>query len=156
VCVDTPDHTNGETATEMFTITAPATDGTYDVSFITWSDNACSSDASATFTLTGGIVVCTTPTASLTVSNSCSGAVCSGSSCNITIASSVSGTNYQLRNNSDNSNVGSAVAGTAGTINLPTGNLTSTTTFNILATNATTGCAAQLTTTQTITVNALP
>src|SRR5204862_4531701 len=93
--------------------------------------------------------------ASLTVGAS-SATICAGTSTNVTVALSQSGVNYQLRNNADNSLVGSALAGTGGTINLPTGALSSTTTFNVLATNATTGCSQQLTATQAITVNPLP
>ena len=84
------------------------------------------------------------------------GSICSGTGTNITVASSLSGTNYQLRNNTGNVNVGTPVAGTGGTINLPTGNLSSTTTFNVLATIAATSCSAQLTGTATVTINPLP
>lgn len=77
--------------------------------------------------------------------------ICTGTGTNITIASSESGVTYQLRNNTGNANVGSAVAGNGGSINLPTGNLTATTTFNILASRA--GCSdEQLTNTQQITI----
>lgn len=94
------------------------------------------------------------PNASLTIGGA--GTICQGSSTNITVALSENGVNYQLRNNADNSNVGSVVAGNGGTINLPTGNLNSTTTFNVLATNATSGCSVQLSTTATVTVEATP
>jgi Ig-like domain CHU_C associated/Lectin C-type domain/HYR domain len=83
-------------------------------------------------------------------------AVCSGTGTNIQIASSQSGVNYQLRNNATNANVGSAVAGTGGTINLPTGNLASNTIFNVLATTATASCSIQMINTVTVTVNPLP
>jgi len=79
--------------------------------------------------------------------------VCYGGSTTIDVALSVVGVSYQLRNDADNSQVGTAVAGTGGTINLPTGNLTSTTTYNVLATNASTGCDAELSTMATVTVN---
>ncbi|MDP4210780.1 MAG: Ig-like domain-containing protein, partial [Bacteroidota bacterium] len=69
------------------------------------------------------------PAIGLTVGGS--GAICSGTGTNITVASSVSGTSYQLRDAS-NTNVGTAVAGNGSSINLPTGNLTSNTTFNVL------------------------
>ena len=82
------------------------------------------------------------------------GSVCSGTGTNITVGLSESGVNYQLRNGV--TNVGAPVAGNGGTINLPTGNLIATTTFNALATNAVTGCSAQLTQTATVTVNPLP
>jgi hypothetical protein len=94
------------------------------------------------------------PTASLAVGGT--GEVCPGTATSISVALSQTGVSYQLRNNAGNATVGSAVAGTGGEINLPTGNLTTTTTFNILATNATTSCAAQLSNTATVTVNALP
>jgi hypothetical protein len=64
-----------------------------------------------------------------------------GQSTNVTVANSQSGVNYQLRNNASNANVGSPVAGTGGTINLPTGTYTSTGVYvyNVLAANASTG-----------------
>lgn len=82
--------------------------------------------------------------------------ICSAASSNIQITSSQTGVSYQLRNNADNSLVGSAVAGTGGTINLPTGSLSATTTFNVLATNTTTGCSRQLSTTPTVTLLTTP
>lgn len=92
------------------------------------------------------------PDIGLTVGGS--GATCSGTGKNITVDFSEAGVNYQLRIGL--SPVGIPVTGTGATINLPTGNLSATTTFNILATNAITNCAAQLTQTVTVTVNSLP
>ncbi|WP_157495000.1 hypothetical protein, partial [Flavobacterium sp. KJJ] len=77
-------------------------------------------------------------------------AVCAGSGTNVTVALSEVGVSYQLRNAS-NVAIGTAVAGTGGTINLPTGNLAATTTFNVLATSC--GNSVQMTTTPTVTVN---
>jgi hypothetical protein len=57
VCVDTPDHSVNGTFTESFSITAPATAGSYNVTFQTFAGNSCNSTSSPTFTLTGGIVV---------------------------------------------------------------------------------------------------
>ena len=79
--------------------------------------------------------------------------VCSGSATNIQIAASEVGVNYQLRDVS-NSNIGSVVSGTGGSINLPTGNLLATQTFNVLASNGT--CSVQLTTTPTVNVDINP
>ena len=93
------------------------------------------------------------PNAGLTVGGTST--ICEGSSTNITVASSENGVSYQLRDNSNNP-VGNAVTGTGGTISLPTGNLTTTTTFNVLAANATTLCSVQLTETETVTVEATP
>ena len=52
--------------------------------------------------------------------------------------------------------MGAPVAGTGATIDLPTGTLTGTTTFNVLATNMTTNCSVQMSGTITITVNPAP
>jgi gliding motility-associated-like protein len=79
---------------------------------------------------------------------------CAGNGTIVQIANSEVGVDYQLRNDADNSNVGAIVPGTGGTLDLPTGNLTATTTFNILATNVT--CAAELSATMTISVNPAP
>ncbi len=79
--------------------------------------------------------------------------VCSGSGTNIQILNSQSGVSYQLRDNGTNSNVGSAINGNGATVNLPTGNLSSTTTYNVLATNNTTNCSLQMSGTVTVTVN---
>jgi len=78
--------------------------------------------------------------------------VCTGSGTNIQVVNSENGVSYQLRIGT--TNVGTPVTGNGGTINLPTGNLTSTTTFNVLATNA--NCPVQLTQTATVTVEDTP
>jgi gliding motility-associated-like protein len=80
--------------------------------------------------------------------------ICSGSATTIQIASSEVGVNYQLRDDSDDSVIGAPVAGTGGTINLPTGNLTTATTFNILASNGT--CSIELTTLVSVAVDVNP
>gem|GEM_PF-6799657 len=95
---------------------------------------------------------CLLPAGNLNVGASVNPIV-SGQSTNITVAASEIGVSYQLRKSPDNTNVGSPVIGTGGTINLPTGPLTSTTTFNVLAVSTSgSGCSTQLTQTQTIVV----
>ncbi|MBT1701607.1 hypothetical protein KK083_32255, partial [Fulvivirgaceae bacterium PWU4] len=79
--------------------------------------------------------------------------ICYGSSTNIQIASSQSGVTYQLRNDAGDIAIGSPVAGTGGLINLPTGNLTASTTFNVLAITTATGCDTEMNNTVTVTVN---
>ena len=86
---------------------------------------------------------------------SAASSVCSGTGTNITVASSVTGTSYQLRNNATDANIGDPVVGVDGTtINLPTGNLTEATTFNVLATLG--SCTLEMSVTPEVTVNALP
>ncbi|KXK30733.1 MAG: fibronectin type III domain-containing protein [Bacteroidetes bacterium OLB12] len=111
------------------------------------------SDANCTGTVSAAPVTITVddaPSVALGVTASI-GTVCSGGTSDIEVAASETGVSYQLRNNADNSPVGSAVAGTGATLLLPTGALTATTTFNVLATRGV--CPpAQLTTTVTVTV----
>ena len=80
--------------------------------------------------------------------------VCEGSGTNIQIVNSETGVNYQLRDDSDDSLVGAAVAGTGGTIDLPTGNLSATTVFNVLASDAT--CSIELSSLATVNVDVNP
>jgi hypothetical protein len=115
---------------------------------------ATNTSAGCSYQLTNmATVTVVTPPADRTVAAAAS-AVCSGSATNITVALSQSGINYQLRNNATNAAIGAAVAGTGGTINLPTGAIAANTTYNVLASNA--GCSVQMSNTPTVTVNALP
>ena len=100
------------------------------------------------FTLIGN-VTCLTPSNKTITAGAAS--LCDGSSTNISVAASQIGVNYQLRNNANNATIGSAVAGTGSTINLPTGNLNSTTTFNVLATS-TCGLSSSMTTTPMVSI----
>ena len=56
-CFNNANHDASGTFTETFPITAPAFVATYNAYFIAYSDDACSNQASATFTLTNGVVV---------------------------------------------------------------------------------------------------
>ncbi|WP_043707178.1 choice-of-anchor L domain-containing protein, partial [Tenacibaculum ovolyticum] len=67
--------------------------------------------------------------------------ICLGATATITLSSSVSGVNYQLRLDSDDSNVGSVIAGTGGNINFNVTPIVNTT-YNILASNGT--CSSEL------------
>ncbi|MCF6183722.1 MAG: hypothetical protein L3J56_03690, partial [Bacteroidales bacterium] len=81
---------------------------------------------------------------------------CESGNTNIVLNNTENFIEYQLRNNADNSLVGTAVTGNAGTINLPTGTLTETTTFNISATNPANGCSLELNSLFTVNINDLP
>ncbi|MFM7857582.1 MAG: hypothetical protein ACKO96_38075, partial [Flammeovirgaceae bacterium] len=80
--------------------------------------------------------------------------VCSGSGTSVRITSAEAGVTYQLRDNATNTNVGASVVSTGGNLDLPTGNLTATTTFNVLASSAT--CSVVLTNLATVTVTTTP
>jgi uncharacterized delta-60 repeat protein len=136
---------NAASAGTLLPGTTPLVNGT---TYYATQTTACESTSRLAVTVT----INSLPTASLTVGGTTS--ICYGTGTNITIASSQLGVNYQLKNGA--TNVGTAVAGTGGTINLPTGNLSVNSTFNVVATNPTTTCTAALTGTATITINPLP
>jgi hypothetical protein len=83
-------------------------------------------------------------------------AICSGTGTLIILSNSEVGVNYQLRNDADDNNIGSPVAGTGGAIYLSTGNLTVNTTFNVLATNEVATASVELTTKPSVTINPNP
>ncbi len=106
--------------------------------------------------LTDNVPVTVNPIPDLGLTVDSNSPVCSGTSADITVDASETGVSYQLRNDTDDSNVGTAVIGDGNTINLPTGNLTSDTTFNILATGvAPSNCSGELTNKVTVTIAAL-
>ncbi|MFK7936033.1 MAG: hypothetical protein AB8G22_21140, partial [Saprospiraceae bacterium] len=74
----------------------------------------------------------------------------------ITVTGSESGVNYQLRLNSDDSNVGAAVAGTGSDITFTVSGITTSTDYNVLATNGTSSCAVEMTDLASVTVNPIP
>jgi hypothetical protein len=98
---------------------------------------------------------CTMPNAELAVTVNPT-VMCEGQSATVSVALTEPDVTYQLRNSTGNINVGSPVAGTGGTINLPTGILGATTTFNVYATRNVGACSVQLLQTRTVTVNPLP
>jgi len=61
-CVDTSNFSGTGSYSDSFSITAPATAGSYSVSLIGYSNNNCSSDATNTFTKANAITVMADPT----------------------------------------------------------------------------------------------
>jgi len=106
-------------------------------------------------TTSSSVVVTINPLPTITLTTTAVPAsICSGTTTNINVALSQLGVIYQLRVGT--TNIGVAVAGTGGTISLPTGILTTNTTFNVLASNASSDCNIQLNTTPTVVVNVTP
>ncbi|OYY22418.1 MAG: hypothetical protein B7Y68_08495, partial [Thiotrichales bacterium 35-46-9] len=126
---------------------SPTTTTTYNV----LATNATTS-CSATVTDKSIVTVNPLPGVGMAVSDA---TICSGAAATITLSNSVVGINYQLRLDSDNSLVGAVVAGTGGDITF-SASPTTTTTYNVLATNATTSCSATVTDKSVVTVNPLP
>nr|WP_326529074.1 DUF6701 domain-containing protein [Rhodoferax sp.] len=56
-CIDHADHTSAGTFNETFSATAPPSSGTYDAYFVAYNDNACSSAASGTFSMSGAVTI---------------------------------------------------------------------------------------------------
>lgn len=80
--------------------------------------------------------------------------ICIGENAVISVNNSETGVSYQLRLDSDNSNVGAAVPGNNGTITFDVSPLT-TTLFNVLATTSN-GCDVELLDRSLVTVNSTP
>ena len=129
-----------------FSVT-PSTTTTYNV-FATNSTTSCTAELTDKPTVT----VNPNPSNALAVSDD---VICEGEMGTITVSGTEIGVSYQLRLESDDSNVGSSIAGNGGAINfnvMPS----STTQYNILATIGTTGCAVELANKPTVTVNPIP
>jgi gliding motility-associated-like protein/uncharacterized repeat protein (TIGR01451 family) len=92
------------------------------------------------------------PSAALMVSDA---TICSGGTAAIILSGSVPGVNYQLRLDNDDSNVGSAQAGTGGDLTFTVSPVASAA-YNILATNTATNCSVELSDQAVVTVNPLP
>ena len=81
--------------------------------------------------------------------------ICSGETATITVSSSETGVDYQLRLDSDDSNVGASVPGTGSAITFDVSPISSKT-YNIFAINNSTGCSGELSDLSVITVNLYP
>ncbi len=81
--------------------------------------------------------------------------ICYNTSTSVRIVNSEAGVEYQVKNVATDANVGAPVAGTGANVTVPTGNLTVTTQYKVLATrvSATPNCVFELTDRPTVTVN---
>ncbi len=57
ICVDHANHDTAGTFSETFSITAPATSGTYNAYFIAYNDNSCGAGASSTELMSGAVTI---------------------------------------------------------------------------------------------------
>ena len=82
--------------------------------------------------------------------------ILSGSTSTLSLSGSQAGGNYTYQLRTGTTPVGSSVTGTGAAISFAAVSPVSTTTYNVLATNTTTGCSVQEASTATVTVNAAP
>ncbi|WP_291721943.1 T9SS type A sorting domain-containing protein [Bernardetia sp.] len=130
----TPIATQVGTSPISLTIPATTTTGTgYKVRVVS-SDPVVNSNESANLTINA------LPAARTIVANPVS--VGNGGISDIEVPNSEVGVNYQLQITPANTNVGAPQAGNNGTLKFSTGGLTSTTSFRVVATNATTSCSS--------------
>ena len=127
-------------ATQIVAVIGTGTTGT-----VTVSNSGGSGSSASSFTVNAA------PTLKTVTANGAT--VCSGGSTSIRVPNAQSGVSYQLRNNATNAAIGSPVTGSGSNLDLSTGALTSSTTFNVLATVVSSGCTLQMTGTPTVTVS---
>lgn len=141
------------TDNSTFTDIASATSATYTpssgITQDTWyRREATSTTGSCVATTTSvKVTVNTLPVATYTITDP---TVCSGENSQITLSGSESGVSYQLRNNSDDTNVGDAKTGTGSALNF-TINVTADIVYNIFATNSN-NCSVEMTDLSSVTV----
>lgn len=83
-------------------------------------------------------------------------AICSGQTNNIILQNTQPGLTYQLRLNSNNSNVGAVQTGTGGTLTFNVGTLTTATDFHFVIRNPALSCAERISSIINVPVNVLP
>jgi hypothetical protein len=92
-CVNHANHNGSGDYNETFPITAPAATGTYDASFIAYTNDGCSAGASATFVMTGAVIVMSAPTVSSISRADASPTSATSVSWTVTFSQSVTGVN---------------------------------------------------------------
>lgn len=141
---------NGYTSNEMNPLVTSNANSTFAGIYTVTVTDGFGCSVSSNFTLTvNALPLDRTPVASAT-------SVCMNGNANISIATSQTGVSYQLRNDADNSPVGDPVAGTGGTISFPVSALTSSTTYNVLATGNLSQCSVEMTNLVTISIATTP
>src|SRR6056300_1450742 len=132
------------TGTSLAIATPTTTTGTYAGNLYLKNSTTTCESAAIPFTITIEAI----PSATLAVSDA---TICTGSSATITVTASETGYSYQLRDDSDDSNIGTAVTGTGGDITFSVSPAASTT-YNVYVTNG--NCAVELTDKSTVTIDA--
>lgn len=96
-CQNTSNHNNDGNYTETFNITAPSSGGTYNVYFVAYSNNGCSSGASAQYILSNAVITISEMTIlSATVNGASSVTVDAGGAVNVEYTIQISGGNSEV------------------------------------------------------------
>ena len=106
----------------------------------------------ATLSSSANITVRPQPTTTGLSFTSTTASVCANQSVNFTLNGTTTSNTYQLRNTSNGQLVGTAVAGNGSNITVSTGNVTSTTNYELVISNGSTTCSTVFGTTVTVTV----
>ncbi len=123
-----------------------ATPGTYSLTYEVTDDKGCTATSSVTVTVVDPIAI------SLIVDED-DPTICAGESTSVTVRNAQTGYRYQLRDDADNSPIGGPANGADADLTLPTGNLTTSTTFNVLVSSISGPCPdVELTDQATVTV----
>ena len=133
-CVNHANHDGAGVYSETFSITAPATSGTYNAYFIAYNNDSCSSGASATRTMAGAVIVTVTnPVPTITSISPASKNVGDGA-----FTLTVNGTNFMpgsVVNFAGSSRTTTYVSATQLTAAIPASDMTAAGTFNITVFN---------------------
>ena len=133
-CVNHANHDGAGVYSETFSITAPATSGTYNAYFIAYNNDSCSSGASATRTMAGAVIVTVTnPVPTITSISPASKNVSDGA-----FTLTVNGTNFMpgsVVNFAGSSRTTTYVSATQLTAAIPASDMTAAGTFNITVFN---------------------
>lgn len=96
-CVDHTNHAGAGSYSETFSVTAPATTGTYNAYFIAYNDDGCSSGASATYTMTGAVVVISGPSPPTATTGAATGVTAWTATLNGTVSSNAATTTVSFQ-----------------------------------------------------------
>lgn len=152
-CVNHPNHDSAGAYSESFSIAAPAGVGTYNAYFIAYNNDTCSGSPSATFTMTGAVIIDATNPIPATTGISPTSATVNAAAFTLTVTGASFVPTSVVRFAGSNRTT-TYVSSTQLTAAIPASDLTTLGTFNITVFNPTPG--GGISNAQTFTVSAAP